>query len=104
MSGAEGGVQIHSAFGVNLDKGLFGKTSLSFSKKARSENEGLLTNEKQRSKVKKSNIHQIFVFYFICKKMQQTERKIQTTHHYHLNFFFKVLYQSFIKYITLLNI
>lgn len=47
MSGAEGGVQIHSGFGVNLDKGLFGKTSLSFSKNARLENEGLLMNEKQ---------------------------------------------------------
>lgn len=64
MSGVEGGVQIHSAFGMNLDKELFRKTLLSFSNNTRSENKGLLVNEEQKSgsKVKKANTHQIFVF------------------------------------------
>lgn len=64
MSGVEGGVQIHSAFGMNLDKELFRKTLLSFSNNTRSENKGLLVNEERKSgsKVKKANTHQIFVF------------------------------------------
>jgi len=75
VSGAEGGVQIHSAFGVNLDKELFAKTSLSFSKNARSENKGLLRNEKQKIKSEKVKHTSKIWFLFHILKMQQIRRK-----------------------------
>lgn len=76
VSGAEGGVQIHSAFGANLDKGLFGKTSLSFSKNARLENKGLLTNGKQNKDQKwKSQIYIKYLFSISYVKKNAANQK-----------------------------